>query len=105
MQYDVTIDFGNDESYTYPVAAEPTPEATAQAQAWLDAQFIELGCEPLRPSGKVLNADKALAVAIEAGAKRFRERPDWAVDYALATALALNRAVVRVNVRDRIVGY
>lgn len=105
QQYDITIDFGADESFTYPVAAEPTHQAIAEAQGWLDAQFVELGCEPLRPTGKVLTADKTLAIALEAGAQRFREMPEWAEQYARATALALNRAVVRINVADRTVGY
>lgn len=105
MHYDITLDFGNDRSYTYGVDAERTPEAVDAAHQWLDQQYLELGCEPLRPTGKVLNADKVLVVAIEGGEKRFAEGGEWARAYALHAAMALNRALVRINVVDRVVGY
>jgi hypothetical protein len=39
MQYDITIDFGRDEEFHYAVSVEPTREAIAEAQAWLDTQL------------------------------------------------------------------
>ena len=33
------------------------------ARWWLDDQFIQMGCEPLRPTGKLLTADKVVVVA------------------------------------------
>jgi hypothetical protein len=33
------------------------------ARWWLDDQFTRLGCEPIRPTGKVLTVDKVLSVA------------------------------------------
>ena len=38
-----------------------------EARRWLDEQFVALGAEPMRASGKVLVADKVLAVASAAG--------------------------------------
>lgn len=105
MEYEISVDFGHDEVFTMPVAVDPTSETIAGAQRWLDGQFVELGCEPLRPTGKVLTADKTLAIAMEAGARRFRENPAWSNEFARAVALALNRAVVRIKVADRTVGY
>ena len=105
MQYDITIDYGREQEFHYAVSVDPTREAIAEAQAWLDAQFVELGSEPLRPTGKVLTADKVLVIAIDASAKRFRDDAAWAERYARSAALALNRAVIRVNTVDRIVGY
>ena len=39
------------------------PMSMDEGRRWLDDQFIALDCEPLRPSGKVLLADKVLVVA------------------------------------------
>jgi hypothetical protein len=82
--------------------AEPmTPEA---ARAWLDEQFTELGCEPLRPTGKVLNADKVLVVAEAAGPSRFADAA-WAQQFGRSASAALGKPVVRVDVPDSTVGY
>jgi hypothetical protein len=82
--------------------AEPmTPEA---GRAWLDRQFTELECEPLRPTGKVLNADKVLVVARAAGPSRFADA-DWAQQFGRSATAALGRPVVNVHVPDSSVGY
>ena len=49
------------------------PMSHEAARAWLDGQFTELGCEPLRPTGKVLSADKVVVVAEAAGARSSRK--------------------------------
>ena len=82
--------------------AEPmTPEA---ARAWLDEQFTEMGCEPLRPTGKLLNADKVLVVAQAAGPSRFADAK-WALQFARAASAALGKPVVHVDVPALTVGY
>ena len=68
-----------------------------QARRWLDDEFIRLECEPLRPSGKVLLADKVMTVAQAAGARHFAD-PAWAQQFARATVAALSRPIVRVDV-------
>ena len=40
---------------------QPMPHDVARW--WLDDQFTQMGCEPLRPTGKVLTADKVVVVA------------------------------------------
>ena len=45
-----------------------------EARRWLDEQFVALGAEPMRASGKVLVADKVLAVASAAGGAAVRGR-------------------------------
>lgn len=74
------------------------------ARKWLDDQFIALDCEPLRPSGKVLLADKLLTVAHAAGARRLSD-PDWLFAYARAATGVTARPVVRVDVPGMTVGY
>ena len=82
--------------------AEPmTPEA---ARAWLDEQFTELECEPLRLTGKVLNADKVLIVAQAAGPSRFADAK-WAQQFGRSASAALGKPVVNVDVPGASVGY
>jgi len=82
--------------------AEPmTPEA---ARAWLDEQFTQFECEPLRLTGKVLNADKVLVVAQAAGPSRFADAK-WALQFGRCASAALGRPVVNVDVQESIVGY
>ena len=82
--------------------AEPiTAEA---ARAWLDDQFTDLGCEPLRPTGKVLIADKVFVVAQAAGPSKFAN-PAWARQFGLSASAALGKPVVRVDVPAMSVGY
>ncbi|HET8745085.1 MAG TPA: hypothetical protein VFM98_05750 [Ramlibacter sp.] len=82
--------------------AEPiTQEA---ARAWLDEQFTAFGCEPLRLTGKVLNADKVLVVAEAAGPARFADAT-WAQQFGRCTVAALGKPVVNVDVPGTSVGY
>jgi hypothetical protein len=82
--------------------AEPmTPEA---GRAWLEKQFTELGCEPLRPTGKVLNADKVLVVAQAAGASGFADA-NWALQFARCASAALGKPVVQVDVPEMALRY
>jgi len=74
------------------------------ARAWLDRQFTEMGCEPLRPTGKVLTADKVVVVAQAAGPSRFADSA-WAHQFARAASAALGKAVVHVDVPALSIGY
>jgi hypothetical protein len=74
------------------------------ARAWLDAQFTEMGCEPLRPTGKVLTADKVFVVAQAAGPSRFADA-QWALKFGRAAAAALGKPVVHVDLPGESVGF
>ena len=74
------------------------------ARAWLDTQFTELDCEPLRASGKVLTADKVLLVTQAAGATLFEDEK-WAADYVRAVHAALAKPMIRVDVPAMAVTY
>jgi len=69
------------------------------ARQWLDAQFLEFDCEPLRASGKVLVADKLLAVAEAAGPEAFGAQGDaaWAARFAAAACAVTGRAWVKLD--------
>lgn len=75
-----------------------------EARQWLDQQFVALDCEPLRASGKVLLADKALVVAATAGG-RLLEDPEWSSSFAQAVLAALGKPLVHINVPAQEINY
>lgn len=75
-----------------------------QARAWLFREFEELECSPSNPVGKILLLDMILNVAMHGGEERFEESGQWARNFAIAVAVALQRPVVRVDVANFVVG-
>lgn len=106
MRSHVIIHFDPQREYTLDLdEVQPMPHDLART--WLDQQFTELGCEPLRLSGKVLTADKLLAIAQAVGAERFANPAHraWAMVYARAASSLLGKPVIRVDVPSMTVGY
>jgi hypothetical protein len=96
------------ESSTYLIDLEEVqPMPHEQARVWLDQQFTELECDPIRLSGKVLTADKVLLVAQAAGQSRFSQpqHQAWAITYARAISAALAKPVVTVDLSSMAVSY
>jgi hypothetical protein len=104
MRQEVFVVFPHDREFELPVHAGAEMESAA-ARAWLDAQFIAQECEPLRASGKVLIADKLLALAAAVGAGHFEREADWAARYAAAALGATGRPMVRVDVEAATVTF
>ncbi len=77
---------------------------TDTARAWLDQQFTDLECEPLRPTGKLLAADKVVVVAESAGVSRFRNEA-WAREFGRAASATLNKPVVHIDVPSLTVSF
>jgi hypothetical protein len=100
MRQDVFVRFGPRAEFEIPVHATPALSAD-EARRWLDEQFTANDCEPLRPSGKVLMADKVLALADGVGPQRFESDPAFRDAFARAVVAALGQAVVRVDVEAR----
>ena len=80
------------------------PMDNAQARAWLDTQFTQLGGEPLRPTGKLLLADKVLVVAQAGGAELLAD-PVWGKAFARAASAALAKPVITVDLSTMSVSY
>ncbi len=78
--------------------------AQGPAASWLDEQFLSLGAEPLRASGKVLLADKVLAVAKAAGPARFGDA-QWGREFAANAIGALMRDFVHIEVDSMSITY
>jgi hypothetical protein len=76
-----------------------------EARRWLDGQFIANECQPLRASGKVLIADKLLAIADAIGLQGFEQDAALRLAFARAALAALSRSVVRIDVDARTVSY
>ena len=96
------------ESHSYLIDLEEVqPMPHEQARVWLDQQFTELECDPIRLSGKVLTADKVLLVAQAAGQSRFSQpqHQAWATTYARAISAALAKPVVTVDLSSMAVSY
>lgn len=106
MRSQVTVTWGETATYRFDLE-EVQPMPHDQARAWLDKQFTDFDCEPIRLTGKVLTADKILGVAQAAGQAQFRDdaHRDWAMEFARATAAALAKPVVTVDLTTMSVGY
>ena len=103
MRSEVTVTFEG----TAPVRVDLDqlpPMERDDARAWLDKEFIALDCEPLRPTGKLLTADKVVVVAEAAGALKFAQDA-WAQEFARATSAALGKSVVHVDVASLSISY
>jgi len=106
MERHVVVSFGPSAEFEYlcdhPHAAVGTND---EAWRWLDREFVALECEVVTPTGKVLIADKILAVARCAGERRFATDNDWSNQFACSAVLALKRDFVRVDVAENLVSY
>ena len=79
MRSQVTVTWGEPATYRIDLE-EVQPMPHDLARSWLDEQFTFLGCEPIRPTGKVLTADKLLGVAEAVGEERFRDVEESVID-------------------------
>lgn len=103
MRSEVTVEFAPGQEFHLGLDGV-APMGNEEARRWLDEQFVALDCEPLRATGKVLLADKVLAVARAAGTANFANAA-WAQTFARAVQGALHKPVVRVDVASMTVGY
>ena len=83
---------------------EVQPMPADVARDWLDEQFTLMECEPLRPTGKLLLADKVLVVAQAAGPARFGDAA-WSESFARAASAVLARPVVNIDVPSMSITY
>jgi len=95
MRHEVTIVFDARQSLDIAVDAAKLPEPDV-ARRWLDDEFVRMDCSPLRASGKVLTADKLLALASAAGVTGFDDLA-WRAAFAQAACAAMGKPAVRVD--------
>jgi len=103
MRSEVSVTFRNQPAVQIDLHELP-PMPTEAARLWLDEQFTQMGCEPLRPTGKLLTADKVVVVAEAAGTDRFADAA-WAQSFARAASAALGRPMVHIDVAALSISY
>jgi len=106
MHSQVTVTWGEPSAFRIDLD-EVQPMPHDQARQWLDEQFMQMGCEPLRATGKVLTVDKILCIAQAAGPDLFSDpsHRDWALAYARAASAALAKPVITVDVPAQALAY
>jgi len=103
MRSEVSVTFKNQPAVQIDLhGLEPMP--SQDARRWLDEQFTQMGCEPLRPTGKLLTADKVVVVAEAAGTDKFADAA-WAQAFARAASAALGRPMVNIDVAALSISY
>ena len=75
MRQSVLIRFSERDEFDVPLH-DADPMAPQAARAWLDDQFVRNGCTLQQASGKVLTADKLLAIAAAVGPAGFADAAD-----------------------------
>ena len=97
MRHELIVRYSPNEELTVHCADPMAPEV---GRGWLDEAFVRLECEPVRASGKLLTADRILAVAEAVGPKGFANTA-WAEAFARAAIGAAGRSPLSVNLENR----
>ncbi|MGB6105793.1 MAG: hypothetical protein WBF88_18260 [Pusillimonas sp.] len=105
MRSVVTVIFNSRQSLETSIDVEPDSASAQAARDWFDAAWIRLGCEPLRPSGKILLLDKILGVADALGYVQLSQDERLAQEFAVNAALALQKPRVTVDLPGLAVGF
>ena len=105
MRSDVSIIFDARRSVDLQTDVDASPESAQAARQWFDQAWEDLGCEPLRPSGKVLLLDKLMGVADALGYDVLRGTDGRAAEFARQAALALNKPRITIDLPGLVVGY
>ncbi|MDO9074049.1 MAG: hypothetical protein Q7U73_12365 [Rubrivivax sp.] len=105
MRQTVVIQFAPQRTHEITLHADQPELASFEARQWLDEQFVAQECEPLRSTGKVLTADKVMALAQTVPASKFTEDAAWAQAFARATLAALGRPLVTVDLHANSISY
>jgi len=105
MRSDVTVIFDARHKVDLAVDVTPSPQAASDARDWFEAAWDTLGCEPLRPSGKVLLLDKIMGVADALGYDVLSSDVKESQEFAQHAALALGKPRITVDLPGLSVGY
>lgn len=105
MRSDVTIIFDSRRKVDLAVDVAPSPQAGQAARDWFETAWDILGCEPLRPSGKVLLLDKIMGVADALGYDTLFGDAKESQEFARNAALALEKPRITVDLPGLSVGY
>ncbi|MEI2416640.1 hypothetical protein V8Z80_10680 [Orrella sp. JC864] len=105
MRSDISLVFDPRRVLDLAVDVPTDAQSALAARQWLDQAWEDLGCEPLRPSGKVLLLDKVLGIADAYGYDKLKAEPELARAFAENVARALERPRVTIDLPGLMVGY
>lgn len=98
MQSQVSIIFNSSDRKDYEFFIHNnSDEAQEAARTWFADKWVELECEPIRQSGKVLLLDRILSVVDGLGHYWFEDHPEEAQALAEKAVLALDSPVVVID--------
>ncbi len=103
MQSELKVKFNARDEFVLPLEHVPQMDSHA-ARQWLDGEFTRMECEPIRGSGKVLNADKVVRVAQAAGLSGFADAA-WAQSFASAARAALAKDVIVIDAENTAISF
>ncbi|MHB1199333.1 MAG: hypothetical protein ACYCZ6_07200 [Polaromonas sp.] len=103
MRNEVTVTFQDSPPVRIDLKDVP-PMPNDEARRWLEEQFTQMDCEPLRPTGKLLMADRVVVVAQAGGTAKFSDAR-WAREFARAVSAALGRPLVNIDVASLSISY
>jgi hypothetical protein len=72
---------------------------------WMEQEYVNLGCEPTNPVGKVLLTDRLLGVVRASGPAPFAAQTEWARTFARHAVNLMGRGNLTINVPDATVGF
>ncbi len=98
MQGHVSIIFSSAERKDYEFFVHDNSDTVQEeARAWFSDKWVELECEPIRQSGKVLLLDRILSVVDALGQHWFEDHPEEAQELVEKAVLALDSPVVVID--------
>lgn len=103
MRSEVTVTFHDSPPVRIDLRDVP-PMPNDVARKWIDDEFIQMSCVPLRPIGKLTTAEKVIVVAQDAGPAKFAD-VQWAQEFARASSVALGRPLVYIDVASLSISY
>ncbi len=105
MRCEITFIFNTRDTIESIVDVEQDDMALHAARKWMDDTWEKMGCEPIRPSGKVLLLDKILGIAEAYGHDALSKDGSVRETFATHIAQALGKPHVTVDLPGLRIGY
>lgn len=105
MRCEITFIFNTRDSLDTFVEVERDDSAQHAARQWIDDAWEKMGCEPIRPSGKVLLLDKILGITEAYGHETLSHDASARDTFARHIAQALGRSPITIDLPGLRVGY
>lgn len=97
MHNQVVIIFDTHHRLDLPAESAIESSQSAAARIWFDHNWEQLGCEPMRISGKVLLLDKILGVTDALGYAKLANDADLAREFAYHVTQAVGKSYVTID--------